>query len=125
MGYMCTECTNEQNVVEFDMKADWLAHVKAHKEGKPLPMPEKAIPDEPVKQEAQPIPAIEKPFVLPVLKYIYEGTCSACNKQIETIEINVGEAFVVLAYCSVCKKQFDQKEVIPIAKQLREKHTKS
>lgn len=50
-----------------------------------------------------------------VLKYVYNGTCPSCNTPVETIPLDVDvdkqKKFVVIAWCSSCKKNIQQRMV--------------
>lgn len=123
MMYQCLQCstTGESGaIVEFDSRADWMAHMKAHKAGTKLPMPSKKVPPPaPVQKEvekAQPAPPPRVP--LPIeLKYVYIGECPVCMRAVDTLDITLDEGLTMVAYCTSCKKQCTTKKVVPISSQ--------
>lgn len=125
--FQCLKCstTGEKGeIVEFDSRADWMAHMKAHKDGKPLPMPIKQPPKPPVPPAVQE----EKPTTLPAatpmpiqLMYVYTGQCPVCLRPVDTLDVVVEEKLTMVAYCTACKKQCSSKQVIPVSEQFKSK----
>ena len=66
-----------------------------------------APPPKPEVKKAEPIE----------LKYLYTGQCEVCSGAVDTITINVGNKDMMVAYCTACKAQRAEQEVVPIKKQ--------
>lgn len=45
------------------------------------------------------------------LKYKYEGQCPKCGGQVETLEIDLENKYIVSAYCMACKYQIAHRPV--------------
>ena len=46
------------------------------------------------------------------LTYVYQGNCKDCGKSVETLELDVANKHIVLAYCTPCHKQWKSREVV-------------
>lgn len=113
MKYQCIQCTtvdeNGGNVVEFDSRADWMAHTKSHKEGTVTRAP-RAV-ESPVEPPAElpaalpPLPPAEIPRKPITLSYEYSGECEVCTREVDTLEVDAGDKHMAIAYCTSCKKQ--------------------
>jgi len=103
------KCSSEGRSVEFNSVKDLNDHAKA---GHPLP---KGI----VEQEKALKPRIPKvPAVTKVtLEYKYTGKCGKCGREVDTIDIDLQDNMVMIAYCSSCKIQYKKIPVIPLSKQ--------
>jgi hypothetical protein len=104
--------------------AELAAHNKETHEGKPLSINPKEIvdktkPDPPPKPEF--IPKTKPKGEPIVLEYKYKGDCESCGRAVDTITVEGKEKDTQIAYCSACKKQYNQVEVVPIAKQSKKK----
>lgn len=113
MKFVCFECTDEE--IPFDSAKELSEHRKSgHILMPPEPPPPPPPPPEPepVKEEIK----VEPKQI--VLRYLYEGECTQCNRTVDTIEIPVGEESMVVAYCPPCRMQIAQATVMPIHKQL-------
>lgn len=123
-NFVCIKCTTDDNAVSFSSLAELSAHNKKVHEGKPLSINPKEVvdrskPDPPPTPEFVPRPEPKREKI--VLEYKYKGDCESCGRVVDTITVEGKEKDVQIAYCSACKKQYNQAEVIPIAKQAKMK----
>ena len=51
-----------------------------------------------------------------ILEYRYKGTHD-CGNEVDTLGIEVGDSFYVIAYCNNCRVKVTDQRVIPIIKQ--------
>ena len=108
MTSICSVCSTGENLVEFNTVKELSDHIKGgHKSGK-----KPAV--EPVVIKQEPAKPIE-------LRYKFEGQCPKCNKEIDTITVDLGESEQQIAYCTNCRLQHKQIRVIPISKQFKTK----
>lgn len=134
---LCVACSTSDTSVEFDSVADLMAHSKGghmSRPAKPLPPPRK-----PVKPSATELKeteekgtkvistthgeVIEHPkdttvvIVKPLeLRYKWTGTHPQCDSTPRTIEAQVEDGVIVIAYCMNCDKQLSQMKVPAIPK---------
>lgn len=115
MEYLCMFCSKGEDLVKFTSRAEWLAHMDKHKKGglevigkpkednveMPPPPKEEQLPPKPIR-----------------LKYLYEGECDVCHIPVDTIEVELYNQYIVIAYCSRDKKTIIQTPVISIKEQL-------
>lgn len=121
---ICQVCTTEEQEVAFDTVKNLFGHQKSgHRIFLGLIKPKqdapaKTTPSATEKPASQTAPVVQtKPIVL---KYKFEGECQKCNKEVETIEVKGVEINAMVAYCSNCKSQFTQVNVIPLEKQFKQ-----
>lgn len=56
----------------------------------------------------------ETKIIPPTLEYVYKGRCSTCSSSVETITLEIASVkknISVVAWCPMCRKQIDSKEV--------------
>lgn len=59
-----------------------------------------------------------KPKPQPInLEYKFTGTCPNCGIEVETLQVNIAEDLVVIAYCNKDKQQLQYNKVSPLNKQ--------
>ena len=121
MGFICIDCRGGE-IVEFDNMVLLNNHRRNIHLSQPQPEAKKeasavslAIEDFPVKPSITQKPAL-KPIIL---HYKYEGNCTLCGREVDTIEINLPDSYrnALISYCSICKKQLTQELVIPLSQQ--------
>jgi len=70
----------------------------------PTPIPEKISPPTPIE-----------------LVYKYIGQCSACRREVATMEIEVEKQLFMIAFCGNCNKKLKDMPVIPVGDQFKGK----
>lgn len=129
MKYQCIQCTtvdeNGGNVVEFDSRADWLAHTKSHKEGTVTRAPRAVETPEELPVALPPSPPAEVPRKPIVLEYKYNGECELCGSPVDTLHVDLDGAHVAIAYCPKDRLQITQRKVIPLDEQFKDNGKKS
>jgi predicted rRNA methylase YqxC with S4 and FtsJ domains len=104
MSWGCSTCE-----AVFPSKEELVKHIQTHKVV--VSKAESVKPGELVSNPGQ-VVAPQSPVIKSIkLKYVYEGQCTKCNSPISTIELDVKDSHVVVAYCQRCNLQLDQKEV--------------
>lgn len=141
---LCLICTTSEDEVDFPTVRELVEHQKGGHKTRPkkeLPPPVKPVTPSAtelkamqekgeqdllkaglIKPDKQTQPIIQKPLEL---QYKWSGVHAGCNTEVKTIEVIVGEALVVVAFCSACNVQLNQQTVIPIEKQLKGKEKKT
>jgi len=121
MKHICMVCSEQDKIVEFDTKADWMAHNIEHKKKGDKSLPPKIVEDPPPKPE-KPKKAPKPPPPDPlVLVYSFNGQCTVCRSVVDTLHVDVEAGMIAVAYCPQCKKQLKQQQVIPIEEQFKKK----
>lgn len=115
MAFICEICTGEEEV-SFPTLKQLVEHKKEIHEGKrPAELAPESV-QSPTRasngEKGSEVPP--KPIVL---KYKYEGACAICGRELDTIQVEMDERNIMIAYCSVDKKQWVQREVIPLQNQ--------
>ena len=133
MAAICTQCSVGDEIVEFpDMlelkKHEMLGHESRWE--KPLPVDPRG--DHPSatelkeqKQKKPTSPQVDKPTseeaIMPLipleLKYQWTGQCPTCRDNAKTIEIEMSDHSVVVAYCVRDDKKLQQRRAVPISSQ--------
>lgn len=124
MNILCVRCSTEEDEVSFPSLKD----LKEHEQGGHKSRIKKELPPSPpvepsatekeapkgavVEYEGTP-PMIVKPLVL---TYRWDGSCPVCNTEVKTIDVDLGEEWVVVAFCIACNKKLKQQEVLPLPK---------
>lgn len=94
--YPCPKCDEV-----LYSKQDYIQHMEKHKANEPTVIPKAQVQA----QQAAQQPLKPRPIKL---KYVYEGGCTACGLPVETIELDVANQHVAVAWCSRCKKDITQ-----------------
>lgn len=131
---ICMQCSQGGDTVEFPSMREMLAHQAGGHVTRPIkvlpPSPIKGpsatelkevaekVKTEPVKKEK---PAIVKPLEL---QYKWVGLHSSCNTEPKTVTIDLGEKWMIVAFCLSCDMQVQQLEVFPLGKITEEKKSK-
>ena len=112
MSFICDKCDQEFPQTPQG-KQDWLLHRATHDapQGKvgltatKIEVVKKSMSAAEIKKEK----AVEKEKKDKLtLEYVWKGSCPTCGNYVETLEVDVGQPkgkTVVIAFCSVCKKQ--------------------
>jgi hypothetical protein len=134
---MCMFCTIGDDVVEFPnmmelKKHEMMGHTTRWERDLPVdPRGEHPSATElkekkntqadkaPVATAPQPEPEHSLPLLPMKLKYKWEGQCPNCRDDVKTIEVEVGEHSLIIAYCVRCDNKLQQQKVIPIPLQDR------
>ena len=104
-SYLCHLCG-----AELPTHLDYAKHRDDHKIGK---IAVKKVKDEPQSQpEPVALPTIDRKPIK--LKYVFEGQCLACGKEVTTLEIDVKGVHFCLAYCIPCKEERANREVVQL-----------
>lgn len=123
---ICIQCDG----LEFDTVQQLNAHIKSGHKTKPenwqppikrIKLSDIAKTDAPigvVPPLSPAVPRVAKPIEL---HYSFTGECTKCFNPLDTIEVELGEKNTEVAYCSTCKIQYKQIEVVPIVKQFKPK----
>ena len=113
MRFLCNECTQPGRIIDFPTLKDLSVHIK----GGHANLPEDFVEPEAGEDRPKTATSLErpkpKPPEPPKLVYKYVGNCD-CGRELETIEVKLGEKDMQIAYCSSCKKQLMQQDVVPI-----------
>ena len=123
MNILCVRCSTEEDEVSFPSLKD----LKEHEAGGHKSRPEKKLPPSPpaapsaTEKEAPKgeVAEYQGPLLVVkplVLTYKWDGSCPACNTEVKTIEVDLGEKWVVVAFCIACNKKLKQQEVLPLPK---------
>lgn len=119
--FLCERCG-----AEFQGEGEYRQHKVDHSLGKIKDVSINPVTgEEDVEPEVAPEGKAAKPTVPPVLakeevirpiklKYLYEGRCPECLTPVETIELDVANHHVAIAYCPNCKQQRAQREVVSL-----------
>lgn len=124
---ICLICSNEEiGDVIFPSMPELIAHQRGGHKNMPKVQKKEAPPPAqvaPAVVTPAPPSKVRKPIVL---VYKYEGTCPDCDGRLDTINVDLkNHKLMVIAYCPFCKKQFTQKEVVPIDQQIPAGRTKN
>lgn len=97
--YLCEFCDKKFPKTQRG-KLDWLAHRAKHK-GQEIKAPptSKSMSAQEIKQEKK-----KKPNP-PKLTYRWEGECPDCYTYLDSIDMDIGDKYVTVAFCAKCKKQ--------------------
>ena len=114
----CVTCSNaERGDVDFPTVRELNEHMK---NGHPLPVSKEEAPQV-IAQPSPQKPEASKPAVVIkkeiVLLYKYDGICTSCDRELDTIKLEMADHHIMIAYCPNCRVQYKQKKVIPIEKQ--------
>jgi transcription elongation factor Elf1 len=107
--YICPRCNQE-----LPTKSEYVTHLDAHRLGKvTAPSAEQLREKAALAQAAQPQVAQQtRPEPKPItLQYVYKGDCPKCVIAVETIEVDIANVHVAIAWCPRCKQQHEQREV--------------
>ena len=119
MAFECIICTNDDVRVEFPNVRELRDHELGGHVSRPITTltqvaPKKQPANEPQATPVTPPAVDRKPIGL---VYRYEGSCETCSGDLDTIGVDTGTKKIMIAYCSPCKKQYTQQEVIAIDQQ--------
>jgi len=109
MSSFCSVCQNKDGEpLEFPSVKELSEHLKSgHKLGRPKP---KSVA--PKTDKGGKVAVAPKPIVL---KYKYEGKCPTCQREVDTIKVEMSkDEHVMIAFCNFCKIQPKQTKVKPI-----------
>lgn len=127
MSFLCVQCSTSDDSVEFNS----VQELKAHENGGHRNRPKKELPPSPPVvpsatekkttalgevveyEKTPPIVIHNKPLML-IYKWI--GSCPVCNTEVKTIEVELGEKNIEIAFCIHCDEKILQQEVIPLPK---------
>ena len=109
-------CTTNENEVSFPTVKEYVEHEKSGHKTMPKVEASKVpdvvkTPDNP--PSGTPVPG-KKPIIL---EYRYKGTHD-CENEVDTLGIEVGDSFYVIAYCNTCRIKVTDQRVIPLEKQI-------
>ena len=107
---MLGHTTRWEKPLPVDPRGDHPSATELKKERDKPRTEDKHKPDKPDNQTRQSEPLH--------LEYKYEGECPQCHDKVKTIEVDVGEHSLIVAYCVRDDKKLLQQTVIPIANQL-------
>lgn len=133
MAFMCLGCTTPEDEISFDT----LKELKVH-EMTGHPRPERELPPSPpvtpsktelagttgnvpTVVEAPPPVDVQAPLMPLRLQYKWEGQCEKCRENVKTIEVDLGEKNMIIAYCPRDDTKWEQEMVIPIKEQIGER----
>lgn len=136
MSALCPNCSTGDESVEFESVRDLVAHMKSghmtrpEKKLRPNPKPVTLSTTElraleETKQNTPQVtttsvasPASAALVVKPLeLQYRWIGVHAACNSEPKTIEVDLADTTIVVAFCMNCNEKLMQREVPKLTKQ--------
>jgi hypothetical protein len=133
---LCVACTVGDDVVEFPSVAEYIAHEK----GGHISRPKKDLPPSPpvtpsatelkaMAEQVQTAPPSQggslehgtnpSPSIKPLyITYRWIGVHPPCNTEVKTIEVDVDDKSLLVAYCMHCDLKLEQARLIPVKAQL-------